>query len=258
MMTAPTTPPGQPAAAPAESAAPAGQRQQVDEATSQLLGTLAGLTDADRARPSLCPGWTAGHILTHLARNADALRGAAEGARRGEQVAMYPSAAARDHDIEAGADRPIAELRADVTTSAQALREVWASLAAGDWQQVMPHHRFGAVPLHATPAMRLREVHIHHVDLAGSYQPPDWPPAFVTHVIDLTRPGLPGRLAGDVRLDLRITDTGEELTAGTGASQVTVSGPSWAVAAWLIGRLSPAADALTVTGGPLPALTTWG
>ena len=27
----------------------------------------------DPARPSLLPGWTVGHVLTHLARNADSM-----------------------------------------------------------------------------------------------------------------------------------------------------------------------------------------
>ena len=42
----------------------------LDAETERLLATCAGLTDADR--PSLCEGWSVAHVLTHVARNADA------------------------------------------------------------------------------------------------------------------------------------------------------------------------------------------
>ena len=34
---------------------------------------LAGLDDAGARSASLLPGWTVGHVLTHLARNADGM-----------------------------------------------------------------------------------------------------------------------------------------------------------------------------------------
>ncbi|MGA0355459.1 MAG: maleylpyruvate isomerase N-terminal domain-containing protein, partial [Ilumatobacteraceae bacterium] len=36
-----------------------------------LLATLGDLDHLDPTRPSRLPGWSVGHILTHLARNAD-------------------------------------------------------------------------------------------------------------------------------------------------------------------------------------------
>lgn len=105
------------------------QIDQVNEATSRLLAGLDSLTEADAARPSLCPGWTVGHVLTHIARNADGLRRGAEGALRGETVPMYPSAEARDHEIEAGAGRPMPDLVADVTSSAAALSDAWSAMS---------------------------------------------------------------------------------------------------------------------------------
>jgi len=41
------------------------------EATVTLIGDVGRLTDADVREPSLLPGWTRGHVLTHLARNAE-------------------------------------------------------------------------------------------------------------------------------------------------------------------------------------------
>jgi hypothetical protein len=59
---------------------------------------------------------------------------------------------------------------------------------------------------------------------------------------------------------VRATDTGEHWSAaaGVGAGRsVVVAGPSWAIAAWLVGRPGPVADALSVTGGGLPRLKPW-
>ncbi len=47
---------------------------QLGELTDRLLATADALTDAQAAAPSRLPGWTRGHVLTHLARNADGFR----------------------------------------------------------------------------------------------------------------------------------------------------------------------------------------
>ncbi len=47
----------------------------VESATDTLLATVSRLTDADLDHPSLCEGWTRGHVVAHLARNAEAIAG---------------------------------------------------------------------------------------------------------------------------------------------------------------------------------------
>jgi maleylpyruvate isomerase len=267
------------------------QIEQVNEATRRLLAGLDGLTEADGARPSLCPGWTVGHVLTHIARNADGLRRGAEGARRDEAVPMYASAEARDHEIEAGAGRPMTDLVADVTWSADGLSEAWSAMSTADWDRAMLHHRYGTLPLNHTPTMRLSEVEIHHVDLGGRFGPDGWPDPFVVHILS-GADGLTDRLPNGLTLQVHATDSGEHWSAGaaggvggagaeggadaesdgaegggaeggagTGGSDgprtIVVAGPSWAIAAWLIGRPGPVADALSVTGGELPPLKPW-
>ncbi|HEY2576886.1 MAG TPA: maleylpyruvate isomerase family mycothiol-dependent enzyme [Streptosporangiaceae bacterium] len=231
-----------------------GQIEQVDAATDRLLAGVGKLTEADAARPSLCPGWTAGHVLTHIARNADGLRRGAEGGRRGEPAPMYDSMEARNRDIEAGAGRPMRELAADVTESALALRGTWSAMTAADWAHDMLHPRAGLVPLRDTPDMRLGETLIHHVDLAGDYLPSDWPASFVTDILSSAAGELAGRLPDGTSAGLRATDTGMSVSGGTGAERVIVSGPAWALACWLVGRPGPAVGALSVTGGELPML----
>jgi uncharacterized protein (TIGR03083 family) len=41
---------------------------QLGAATGDLVAGLAGLTDEQARGPSLLPGWTRGHVLTHLQR----------------------------------------------------------------------------------------------------------------------------------------------------------------------------------------------
>ncbi len=43
----------------------------LDDATAALVSDLDGLTDREARGQSLLPGWSRGHVLTHLARNAE-------------------------------------------------------------------------------------------------------------------------------------------------------------------------------------------
>jgi uncharacterized protein (TIGR03083 family) len=90
----------------------------IQEATGRLLATSAALTDAQAREPSLLPGWTRGHVFTHIARNADGMVNLLRGACTGTPIPIYPSTGARDDDIMAGADRPAVDLATDVRESA--------------------------------------------------------------------------------------------------------------------------------------------
>ena len=87
-------------------------------ATGRLLATASALSDAQAREPSLLPGWTRGHVLCHIARNADGMVNLLNWARTGTETPMYASAESRTADIEAGAGRHAAELTADVRESA--------------------------------------------------------------------------------------------------------------------------------------------
>src|SRR6476661_9592554 len=76
-------------------------------AHARLLADIADLDNATARGASLLPHWTRGHVLTHLARNADSNTGMFRAAQRGEVVFQYPGGAdQRTGDIEAGAGRP--------------------------------------------------------------------------------------------------------------------------------------------------------
>ena len=75
----------------------------VDAQTAALLHTARTLDDGRAS--SLCAGWTRGHVLTHVARNADGLAALVRSAVDGTGETMYTSPEDRDADIEAGAGR---------------------------------------------------------------------------------------------------------------------------------------------------------
>src|SRR5919197_4025618 len=93
-----------------------------DEGQQRIDDSVAGLTDGDARAASRLAGWSRGHVLTHLARNADALVNLLTWARTGVERPMYVSSDQRDADIEAGAGRTADELRADLRESAQRFR----------------------------------------------------------------------------------------------------------------------------------------
>jgi maleylpyruvate isomerase len=166
-------------------------------AHDRLLADLEGLTDAEARRPSLLPGWSVGHVLTHLARNADANVWMAEGLMAGEVRVMYPDGAAgRARAIEAGAGRPAAELVGDVRRTADAVHDAWDRVTPDQWVSGAARVLAGRLPASQLPRSRWREVEIHHADLGLGFTPADWSREFVrTDVAELlirlaVRPGL--------------------------------------------------------------------
>ena len=149
----------------------------LEMATRRLLVTAALVTDAQVREPSRLPGWTRGHVLTHLARNADGCCNLLAWARTGTETPMYPSEAARDAAIAAGAGRRAADIAADARDSASRFATAAARLPAGAWAATVAR-RGRAFPARELLAMRRSEVEIHHVNLGAGYQPGDWPPGF--------------------------------------------------------------------------------
>lgn len=165
-------------------------------AHERLLATVSRVDDEVARRASRLPGWSVGHVLTHLARNAEGQVGRLEGALRGEEVARYPGGDdQRNADIERGARRAAAELSEDVATWSARLEVTWARSEQAGW----PHADILAGdewPTTVGPLRRLREVEVHHVDLGLGYEPGDWPEDYVRWELPRVLEQLPERLAG--------------------------------------------------------------
>lgn len=171
------------------------------EAQRRLLDDVAGLSTDVMQSPSRLPGWTVGHVLTHVARNADAHARRLEGMLRGMDVPKYEGGEAqRRAEIEAGAQRTAAAIIADLRDSGSRLDEVLVRCVRASW----PHgdlrggSDYGAA---ACPAHRLREVEMHHVDLGLGYSPVDWPDEYVEWDLSVLLAGVLERLTapGDRR-----------------------------------------------------------
>jgi maleylpyruvate isomerase len=163
-------------------------------AHERIIATASGIDDSVARQPSRLPGWTVGHVLTHIARNADGHIHRLEGALRGEDLPRYPGGMPeRNADIEAGANRPAAALAADIADSAHRLEAVFAGCVAAGWPNAhfLGHDKF---PTSGSPMRRLREVEMHHVDLGLAYTPADWPDLYVSWELTQALSRLPARL----------------------------------------------------------------
>ncbi len=137
-----------------------------------LLRTIEHLDDARVRQPSLLPDWSLGHVLTHVARNADGLANLARWARSGIRTPMYESRDRRDADIEAGSGRGVGEIRADLVAAQQRFLDSLAGIAD---VEVLTPVTFGrddrATTAAELPMIRMSEVEIHHVDLGSAIRP---------------------------------------------------------------------------------------
>jgi len=161
----------------------------------RLLATASTIDDSIARQPSRLPGWTVGHVLTHLARSADGHVRRLEGALRGEEVARYPGGPEqRSQEIEAGAGRPAETLIHDLVDSARRLEDTWTRCQAAGWPNadLLAGDRF---PTDESPLRRLREVEVHHVDLGLGYEASDWPEEYVRWELPKALAGLPPRLS---------------------------------------------------------------
>jgi maleylpyruvate isomerase len=128
---------------------------------------VAGLSDDALRAPSALPGWSAAHVVGHLARNAEALGRLVAWARTGIESPMYAHREQRAADIEASATRPAEVLRAELTTTAEALDGALAGLDGTAWQAGVRSALGRPIPAAEIPWMRVREVWLHAVDLGA-------------------------------------------------------------------------------------------
>ncbi|NUR61602.1 MAG: maleylpyruvate isomerase family mycothiol-dependent enzyme [Catenulispora sp.] len=237
----------------------------ISEATGHLLTTASELTDEDLRGPSLCAGWTRGHVLTHIARNADGLANLLNTAATGKVTPMYESTAKRNADIEAGSSRDAAALLADLLESAERFAQAYAAAVRADRWDTPVYRLPDAEPYPAfkVPGKRLTELLIHHVDLDLDFTPAHWSDAFTDECFAATLERFQGHEGlAPLRLDAEEEDVVYGLNAAADdASVLTVRGPKRALLAWLLGRAS--GDGLVAElpeggRGPLPELPSWG
>jgi maleylpyruvate isomerase len=149
-------------------------------AQGALDAALVGLDDAAARRASLLPGWSIGHVLTHIARNADSVVWRLEGAARGEVRDQYPGGLEqRRADIEDGAGRSAPALVEDVHRTSDAVTQAMATLPEAAWDAPSRTSRGVVESSRDAVLSRWREVVVHHGDLGLGPVPPPLPPGLV-------------------------------------------------------------------------------
>lgn len=155
-----------------------GLDRDLEQAIASMLGSEHALRDAVRERvdvdatsASRLPDWSIGHVMTHIARNADSMVSMLDGAPQ------YPHGReGRNADIEAGATRSWSELVDDVVATSEAL-ELRISRHP-DWSGTVQTIG-GERPAAMVPIMRQREVEVHRVDLGFGHEFADMPGDYV-------------------------------------------------------------------------------
>ncbi|MFS0692126.1 maleylpyruvate isomerase family mycothiol-dependent enzyme [Streptomyces nitrosporeus] len=218
--------------------------EAVREATDRLLEAAGGLDGSALEAPSRLPGWSRGHVLAHVSRNADALVNVLRGRP------MYANSETRDAEIERDATRSPAAQLADLRESGDAF--LAAAAEPADWSRTVTLRNGVTDQAWRVPFRRWAEVGLHHVDLGLGYGLEDLPEEFVVRENDF----LAERFAGHpgVVATTAVTGDGRIWTTGGGAegAPVTVRGTAAEILGWLCGRRD--GSGLTVEGGALPAL----
>lgn len=221
-------------------------------ATTRYLGALSDLTDEDMRAPSLLPGWTRGHVVTHLARNADAFCNLLHWAESGQEHYMYDSREQRDADIEAGANRSAHDLRVDASASAGRFIQAINELDVRHEDVLVSREPTGQTfPARDVATLRLVEVEIHHADLGIGYSPADWDPAFC----DLVLARVVDDRADGPAMVLKSTDTAGLWKYGVQGQGPTIEGRACDLAWWVLGRGD--GTGLTSDSDVLPELSRW-
>jgi maleylpyruvate isomerase len=208
---------------------------EIDTASERLMVTAAKLTDQDLSGPSRLPGWSRGHVLAHLVRNADSCWNLLEWARTRAETPQYPSDESRDAGIEANSGRPIGELRAELRIAVERLALQAGTMPGSAWQHMIRARAGWAHPAWYALSRRWREVEAHHIDLDFGYAYTDWPLAYVrwelTETLDAMK--LDGGLAAG---RVRATDLDVDVRLGDGPE---ISGPGHELLGWLTARGGP-------------------
>ncbi|MDQ6522454.1 maleylpyruvate isomerase family mycothiol-dependent enzyme [Nocardioides sp. LHD-245] len=194
--------------------------------------TAARLDAAACAAPSTLPTWTRGHVLAHVAANADALLNLARWASSGTEIPMYASPEERAAGIARGGVLPPARLAGWQARSADALAAALGELTDEQWCREVRTAQGRTVPATEIPWLRTREVMVHAVDL------------------DL------GTTFADLPADV-LAALDAEVSARRGPDLPEVTGPLADRVAWLTGRPHRPGGLSRPDGTPAPDLGPW-
>ncbi len=221
----------------------------IEEATQSYLRTVAGLTDEQFTEPSVLPGWTVAHVISHVASNATGITRAVRAAMAGDPNPwVYESNAARDAEIDERAAWEVADLRALNATSTDDLRAAFAECPADTLEVLLPRAADTGPPWSVIDwiGARWREVEIHHTDMGVGYTHHDWTDAFVNYLQTVA--------VYDRENEISVTLSTPQGDVPVGGGGQVISGAQRDVVWWLIGRGGGVGVSSDL---PLPELGPW-
>ena len=221
--------------------------------------TLDALRDDELDAPSILPGWSRRHVVSHVAFNAQGLRRLVHWATTGIESRMYESTDARDAQIEEGAGLPASELRSLHRRTAAELDDSWRELADTAWNSQVRMTDGPLIPATSTIWLRTREVWLHAVDLDSGASYDDFPPGLVDHLLANVLSSWRGRRDAEKIPNFILSPTDRGIAKGVGAADdpdaVVLRGTAVDLARWATGR--GFLGVLSASGEPVPVAPRW-
>ncbi|WP_243639072.1 maleylpyruvate isomerase family mycothiol-dependent enzyme [Streptacidiphilus pinicola] len=205
---------------------------RLEHAAARFAAAADALTDRQARETSGLPGWTRGHVITHVARSADVYRWLLRLATTGVEPGPRADGTALARALREGAGRDATELAADLRRSLDGMLEAAAAVPADRWATLVSALAGWRHPAWFTLQRARRELETHHVDLAVGYGSADWPEAYVAWALDATLPALAAR--GFPLARVSAVDLGR--TWRLASDGPSASGSGHALLAWLAGR----------------------
>ncbi len=229
-------------------------RKRKLEATQRLLGDTIAIDEDDWQTLTKLPGWTRAHVATHLAINADTMRGTVESVLSAAPAPMYTADAESDALIERGSGRSALQLQIELDRSAGQLNDTFNALTPPQWDYRIGLRAGGVVPVRLLVLARLAEVVIHHVDLDVGFGFDDLDAEIGRWLLEWTAYR---HVPDPEHPPLHITSTsGFDTIVGErpDAQPALIHGDDAHIAGWLSGRLTPDVVAGAAVVGPLPVV----
>lgn len=229
----------------------------VRRASAALHEIVGSMTEAAMHAPSGLDGWTRGHVVSHLARNADGLVNLLSWARTGIEHPMYASTVDREADIEEGAHRLARVQQEDLWAAHQRFCQAADGLSPTDWAAQVTDRQGRPIVASLVPWMRLTEVLVHQVDLdlgVDFERVAELAGAQAEFFVDFVVTRYDNRTdVPSVRLSVELPGGDERIwSLGSDADVGDVHGSVAAALAWLTGREVPAGLV-----GDVPRLPAW-
>ena len=212
-------------------------REDLSAGDSYFGAQLDSLDDVQLQQECRLPGWTRAHLVTHVTRNADGLVNLLEWARTGIETPMYPSSSQREADIDAGALRPPALIRAAHLDAAQRLSRAIDGLPAGSWSARVRTASGRTIAASEVVWIRVREIWVHAVDLGAGGRFEDVPAQVGDGLLDEALTFV-GSKKDCPQLRVVCRESGQEWTLGdpSRAGRPVVEGSRPDLLRWALGR----------------------